>query len=276
MRPSPAADLAALVRLRNLLLAAAGVAIGGVLVLGRVGFPREVWLAMASAFGIGAAGNVANDLYDLDADRVNRPDRPLVAGRVTTNAAIVLGGILGGAGLVAAARVDRRLLALGVAALAVMLVNSPLLKQHGALGNVAVALVAGLPPVYGATALGWPRGGYVAFGLGALLHFAREVVKDIEDVAGDQRAGRRTIPLMYGPAAAYLAAAATLVLFIPASLAPWFVGWYGQRYGITVLLLDCGVALLIWRLMDHHLAHARAALKVAMVIGLASLLWDRL
>ena len=172
MRPSPAADLAALVRLRNLLLAAAGVAIGGVLVLGRVSVPREIWLAMASAFGIGAAGNVANDLYDVDADRVNRPDRPLVAGRVTINGAITLGGILGGAGLVAAA--------------------------------------------------------------------------------------------------------GTLVLFIPASLAPWFVGWYGPRYGITVLLLDGGLALLIWRLMDHHLAHARAALKVAMVIGLAALLWDRL
>jgi geranylgeranylglycerol-phosphate geranylgeranyltransferase len=276
MRPSPAADLAALVRLRNLLLAAAGVAIGGVLVQGRVAFPRELWLAMVSAFGIGAAGNVANDLFDLDADRVNRPDRPLVAGRLSTNAAILIGGLLGGAGLVAAALVDRRLLALALAALVVMLVYSPLLKQHGVAGNVAVALVAGLPPVYGASALGWPRGGVVAFALAALLHFAREVVKDIEDVAGDQSAGRRTIPLVYGPGAAYLVAAATLVLFVPASLAPWFMHWYGPRYGITVMLLDAGLAYLIWRLMDHQLAHARSALKVAMLVGLFALLWDRL
>src|SRR5437867_3909695 len=64
MGGSWAPELLALVRPRNLLLSAAGVAIGGVLAQGRAAFPPVVLWAMASAIGLGAAGNVANDLFD--------------------------------------------------------------------------------------------------------------------------------------------------------------------------------------------------------------------
>ncbi len=273
---SRAADLAALVRFRNLLMGAAGVAIGGVLVEGRWAIAPEVAWAMASAIGLGAAGNVANDLADLDADRVNRPERPLVRGAVGRGGAILLGGLLGGLGLFAAWWVHWPLFALALGALAVMLVYSPLLKQHGLLGNLAVAVVASLPPVYGASAAGWPRAGLVPFAMGAFLHFARELVKDLEDVAGDRAQGRRTLPIARGVELTYLVAASALILFVPASLAPWFLGWYGRRYGLVVFLLDLGVLAVVWRLLGRQRAGARAALKAAMLVGLAALLWDRL
>jgi geranylgeranylglycerol-phosphate geranylgeranyltransferase len=276
MPRSWAADLARLVRLPNLLMGAAGVAIGGILVEGRLAVLPSVGWAMASALGLGAAGNIANDLADLDADRVNRPDRPLVTGRIGVDAAILLGGVLGGAGLLAAWMVDARLFALGLAALLVMLVYSPLLKQHGLAGNLAVAAVASLPPVYGALAAGWWRAGLVPLGMGAFLHFARELVKDLEDVAGDRVQGRRTLPITHGAETTFLLAASTLILFVPASLAPWFLGWYGRRYGFLVLLLDLGVLAVVWRLLGRQLAGARAAIKIAMLTGLAALLWDRL
>jgi len=276
MARSRAADLASLVRLRNLLMAALGVGIGGVLVDGRLGLIPEVAWAMASAIGLGAAGNIANDIADLDADRVNRPDRPLVAGTIGLTAAILLGGVLGGLGLWAAWWVDQRLFAVGLGALVVMLAYSPLLKRYGLTGNLAVAGVASLPPVYGALAAGWWRAGLVPFAMGAFLHFSRELVKDLEDVAGDRVQGRRTLPITHGTEATYLLAAASLILFVPASLAPWFLGWYGRRYGVVVLLLDLGVLAVVWRLLGRQLAGARAALKLAMVLGLAALLWDRL
>jgi geranylgeranylglycerol-phosphate geranylgeranyltransferase len=276
MPRSPAADLARLVRLPNLLLGAAGVAIGGILAAGRVTVLPEVAWAMGSAIGLGAAGNIANDIADLDADRINRPDRPLVAGTVGINAAIVLGGLLGGAGLLAAWWVDTRLFGLGLAALLVMLVYSPLLKRHGLTGNLAVAAVASLPPVYGALAAGWWRAGLVPLVMGAFLHFARELVKDLEDVAGDRVQGRRTLPITHGAETTYLLAASALILFVPASLAPWFLGWYGRQYGLAVLLLDLGILAVVWRLLGRQLAGARAAIKLGMLVGLSALLWDRL
>jgi len=276
MPPSWPASLATLVRLRNLLMAAAGVAIGGVLVRGRIVIPPEIWWAMASAFLLGAAGNVANDVADLEADRVNRPDRPLVAGRISTDTAVIVGGIAGGLGLLAAWFVGMRVFAVGLAALVVMIAYSPLLKRRMLLGNVAVAVIAGLPPIYGALALGWWQAGLVPSALAAILHLAREVVKDLEDEPGDRAQGRRTIPISWGREAAFLTAAISLILFVPASLAPWFAGWYGRRYGAGVMAIDLLVLAVVWRLLGRQLPGARSALKAAMVAGLAVLLWDRL
>jgi len=266
----------ALVRARNLLLAAAGVAIGGILASGVIGIGTAVGWAMLSAMLLGAAGNAANDLFDREADRINRPERPLVSGRLSVTAAFVIAGACGGGGLWLAYWIGAPQFYVALAALLVMLLYSPLIKPIGLPGNLAVAVIASLPPVYGALAAHNARAGYVPFVMGALLHFAREIVKDLEDVPGDLALGRRTLPVRLGRDTAFLLAAGALVLFVPASLAPWFGGWYGLRYGIAVLVLDALIAVLIARLLARQEGGARAALKVAMIWGLLALLWDRL
>jgi geranylgeranylglycerol-phosphate geranylgeranyltransferase len=276
MPPSRTASLARLVRLPNLLIAALGVLVGGALAMGRIALPAELLWAMGSALGLGAAGNVANDLYDVEADRVNRPDRPLVSGTITPGAAVAIGGVAGGAGLFAAWWVRLDLFVLAAGALVVMLLYSPLFKPYGLVGNLAVAAVAGLPLIYGATAIGLPGAGLVPWGLAAGLHFPRELVKDLEDVAGDLRAGRRTVPAVWGEHAAFLVAALALVAFVPAAIAPWALGLYSARYGALVLLLDTLLAVLVVRLLECRLHGARRLLKAAMVIGLAALLVERI
>jgi len=276
MRRSRAASALALVRPRNLLIAAAGVAVGGVLALGRVAFPPDLLWAMASALGLGGAGNAANDVFDLEADRINRPLRPLVTGELSRQAAMLIAGVAGGFGLFAAWWVSRTLFTLAVLALVVMLAYSPWLKSRGVRGNLAVAVVASLPLVYGAVAAGDWRAGLVPSVLAALLHLAREIVKDVEDVAGDLAMGRRTLPIVWGTGAGYLAATGILAVFVPLALLPWAARWYGWRYGAVVSVLDVALAVLAVRLARGRLAGARAALKLAMVVGLAALLWERL
>lgn len=278
MARSPAASVAALIRLPNLLISAAGVAVGAVLVLGRVALPPSVLLAMLSAMLLGAAGNTANDLYDIEADRVNRPARPLASGALSRNAALAIGGLAGGGGLFAAWWVGAPLLGMALFAVAVMLVYSPLLKPFGPAGNVAVAVVASLPLPFGAASAGYWRVGMLPFGLAALLHLAREVVKDIEDVTGDRAAvpPRRTVPILWGEPVAFTVAAAVLIAFIPVALAPWFSRAYGWRYGALASLAALGAGALIVQLLHRRLAGVSSALKALMVLGLAALLWDRL
>ena len=266
----------AIVRPRNLVIAAFGVAVGGFLALGRIAFPAALLWAMGSAIGLGAAGNTANDLFDVEADRINRPLRPLVTGAISRNAAVLLAGVAGGLGLWAAWWVSGTLFVLGLAALVVMLLYSPLLKPYGILGNLGVALVASLPLIYGAMAAGDWRQGLAPAVLAGLLHVAREVVKDLEDVAGDLAIGRRTLPIEWGTDAAFTAIAVTLFVFVPASLLPWAAGWYGWRYGVPVLAIDAGAIALIARMLERRLDGARSALKAAMVAGLLALLWERL
>jgi geranylgeranylglycerol-phosphate geranylgeranyltransferase len=276
MRRSWVADIAELVRAGNLLIAAAGVAIGGSLALGRVAFPQPLVLAMLSAMGLGALGNVANDLWDAEADRVNHPRRPLASGAIPPAAALVIGGVAGGAALVLARLAGPWVLGVAVVAAAAMLAYSPFLKPVPVLGNVVVAAVASLPLLYGAGAVGDWRVGLVPFGIAALLHLAREIVKDVEDVRGDRAAGRRTIPIAWGERTAFLAASLALVAFVPVAVLPWLVGAYGVRYGALASLVAAGAVAVVARLLDGRLEGARSGLKLGMILGLLALLWDRL
>jgi len=276
MERSWPAEFVTLVRGRNLLLAAAGVAIGGALTLGRVAFPRELALAMLSAMGLGAAGNTANDLWDVAADRVNKPLRPLVSGALSRDAALWIGGVAGGLGLLCAWLAGPTVFAIGLPALVAMLAYSPLLKPRPVLGNVVVAVLGSLPLVYGAGAVGDWRIGLVPFWLAALLHAGREIVKDLEDIPGDLAARRRTIPIAWGRRAGFVAAAVPLVVFVPVALAPWLAGGYGVRYGSIAVLIAIGVGAVAARLLSEQMGGARAGLKIAMALGLLALLWDRL
>src|SRR5512140_3504364 len=102
MRRWLGAEVGALVRGRNLMMAGAGVAIGGTLAMGRVAVPRELLLAILAAACLGAAGNAANDLWDVEADRINKPHRPLPSGAVPHDVAVAVGGVAGGLGLLLA------------------------------------------------------------------------------------------------------------------------------------------------------------------------------
>src|SRR2546427_5018734 len=60
----------------------------------------------------------------------------------------------------------------------------------------------------GAIAVGLAAAGIVPWILGAWLHLVREIVKDIDDQAGDRTLGRRTLPLVLGVQRASIVAAA--------------------------------------------------------------------
>jgi len=256
----------------NLIIAAAGVLAGGWIALGRIAFPNALVLAALSGMALGAAGNTWNDIRDVVADRVNRPGtRPLAAGQVSRGMAdfIVFDGAL--LGLALAGLISGRQVLAALAALAVMLMYSSLLKPRPLLGNVAVALVAGSPPFYGALAVGVPGGGMVPWVLAAWLHFVREIVKDVEDEPGDRTIGRRTLPIVVGRRPALVIAAGAGLLFVPASLLlPRSAGFSGAYF---VIALFAQLAMLIaatWLLLGR-VDRVSILLKGAMVVGLIAL-----
>ena len=260
-----------LMRAPNLLIAAAGVFAGGWIALAHIALPKELLFAALSGFALGSVGNAWNDIRDVAADRVNRPTRPLPSGRVSRGTAdfILFAGTL--LGVAAAALVSGRQVLAALAALAVMFVYSPLLKPRPFVGNVAVALVAGSPPFYGALAVGAPAAGLVPWILAAWLHFVREVVKDVEDEIGDRAIGRRTLPIAIGQRPALVVAAGVALLFVPASLLlPWKAGYAGPYFLIALLAQMAVLVAATWLLLGR-VKNVSTILKGAMVIGLIAL-----
>jgi geranylgeranylglycerol-phosphate geranylgeranyltransferase len=271
------ADLLRLVRINNLLLAAAGVLAGGWIALGALQTPNVLVLAAVAAVGFGMAGNVLNDIWDRAADRVNRPggERPLAAGHIARGTAdlCVVGGSL--VGLTAAAFVNGTAVLVGAAALVVMMLYSPVLKRRGLPGNVAVALVAGLPLMYGAIAVGHAAAGIVPWTLAAWIHLVREIVKDIDDQAGDRTLGRRTLPLVLGERRAAVVAAALAAAFVPLSLVLPARAHYHSAYFLIALFAQLAVLAVASRLFTGRTQGNSRLLKGAMLVGIVALVAGR-
>lgn len=264
-----------LVRAPNLVIAAGGVVSGGWIALERFTLPGALGWAALSGMALGAAGNAINDLLDVPADRHNRPDRPLAAGRVGPVMArlVVMAGAFVGLG--AAMLVSLPLLLVAAAVLAVMAAYSPWLKRFGAPGNVAVALVAGLPLYYGALAVGRPAAGLVPWALAAWIHLVREIVKDIEDEPGDKAAGRRTLPIAWGRRRAAGVAAALALGFVPLSLALPLEEGYGPWYWVVALPAQLVVVAAAVHLILDRVERVSRLLKGVMVLGLVALVAGR-
>jgi 4-hydroxybenzoate polyprenyltransferase len=274
-------DLLRLLRVHNLLVAAAGVLAGGWIALGRIATTKELVFAALAAAGVGAAGYVLNDLRDAPADRVNRPasERPLAVGRVSRGAAelCVFAGALLGIG--AAGLVSGRAVFVALVTLVVLAAYSPLLKRYGVIGNVAIGVVAGLPLEYGALAMGRAGLGIVPWVLAAWLHVARELVKDLQDEVGDRLLDRRTLPILKGTALAARIAAWLLLAFVPVSIAlPWAAG-YRDPYFAFAAAAQLLVVLVANRLRQGvagpEVARLSLVLKVAMVVGIVALVAGR-
>jgi geranylgeranylglycerol-phosphate geranylgeranyltransferase len=271
-----------LVRAGNLGVSFVGTVVGGLAALGiGLGLDGEVWidlaLAAASTALVTAGGNVLNDILDREGDRTNHPDRPLVTGAISVPTARLLCGALFLAGVVLGIVVAVRepwvgvILAMAVAAL---LGYEFVLKARGFVGNLVVAWLTGLVFLYGGAAVG-NLVDVLPFGAMAFLAtLSREVIKDMEDVAGD--VGRSTLPQTRGLPIAGAVARGSVGAAIALSIVPLF--WYlplasvvGIMYLGLVAVAD-GVFVLSVAYLPARLHWEQTMSKLAMTVALLAFL----
>jgi len=82
-----------LVRLPNLFTAAADPLAGWLVATGTLAYPSRWVPLVAASVVIYAAGIVLNDVFDIEVDRQERPNRPLPSGRVPFRPAAWFGGV---------------------------------------------------------------------------------------------------------------------------------------------------------------------------------------
>ena len=258
----------------NGLITALSVGIGA-LTADQVPAWSAILLAALSAALINGAGNAFNDLLDIDVDRINRPLRPLPAGRLSPNAARIESLVLALAGCVLAFWLSpwHGVIALAVAAL--LAVYSISLKHSLLWGNMLVAVVGASAFPYGALAAGDIGRSWIPVLFAFLFHLGREIVKDIEDVAGDQVRGERTLPLCWGRIQAGVLAAFVYLLLVGFTWMPFFMGLYGALYALALLPVHALVGYVLWQLYRQRavLTDDRLGrlLKVGMFLGLVAI-----
>ena len=179
--------------------------------------PQDAWtselvtftvLGTLMAMVLNAANNALNQIYDLEIDRVNKPQRPLTSGRLSihdawvfTWATYIAAWIL--AWLVAPGGRRECFWIVVVATIFTLIYSCPPLrtKQRGIWANVTIAIPRGvLLKVAGWSCVKsvWGVEPWFIGAIFGLFLLGASTTKDFADMEGDARGGCRTLPLLYG------------------------------------------------------------------------------
>lgn len=181
-----------------------------------------IFLVLAFVF-LAAAGYVINDYFDRKADQINRPDTVVIGVKINRRWAILIHSFYNAIGIALGFAVS---ISIGKWCFGFLFIlfslllwwYSSSLKKIPLAGNLMVALLAGIvPPIvaafmyYGSIHVSGsydPAMGYalkqifnlcIGFAIFAFLFtLIREMVKDLEDVKGDNAMNCRTLPLSIG------------------------------------------------------------------------------
>lgn len=252
-------------------------------------------LLILSTVLIAAGGYVINDYFDVKIDTINKPDRLFIGKSVHRRNAILLHQIFSGTAIVMGIYLawhsgNLKLMMIQPITIAFLWFYSTGYKKQPFTGNILISFLTGfvvIMTVLYETALFKPQSTdqfnaayaifirtFYYFLFAFLLNMMREIVKDMEDVEGDEQHGCRTIPIIWGAQTAkhIILAIALLVflLIIQVQQTPFIHGDYlTVIYLMQTLQLPLVIAL--WKLYTadskKHYKQVSMLLKLVMLMG---------
>jgi 4-hydroxybenzoate polyprenyltransferase len=261
-------------------------------------------LALSTAF-IAAAGYIINDYFDIKIDMVNRPDKMVLGKLIAPRTAIIPHAVLnvlalGMATYLAARAHHPEWMIIQVATITLLWFYSTHFKRQFVTGNVVVALLTALtvltPGIYepvmaqrlhlpfisagereGLSALpAWILGGYAYFAF--MLTWMREIVKDMEDIKGDEADGCVTMPIKIGlkKTTSFVVLLAALAI-LPLAIGSYIIYHFQYRLLASYILALLILPLAVWAIAlsrdtePEHYHKASGRLKLIMLLGICSL-----
>lgn len=231
-------------------------------------------LGSVCASVMNAASNIINQVYDLEIDRVNKPNRPLCTGEATVRQALWVSGVMYVFSIVPIWWVVpppyNRSLAEATTApwyahacfwiflgglLCTFIYSAPALgrtKRFGIWANVTVAVARGELLKVAGWAFVAPVTVWEPWYLGAIFFFfllGATSTKDFSDMEGDRLGGCRTLPIVYGPVkAAWMIAPSFVLPWLLLPLGVLLPDGAGGRLltGSVPLLVGLGFGLTLW------------------------------
>jgi geranylgeranylglycerol-phosphate geranylgeranyltransferase len=236
--------------------------------------PR-VTLGAVSVFFTAAFGYAINDFYDVAADRMTRPSRPIPSGQLSAGAVLAVAVTCGAVALIAASSLPPVPALSVVAAAFLVWFYSFRVKRTGIAGNVLVGFLGASTLLFGGLCAGDVRPAVFPALLAFVANLPREILKDVQDLEGDAMMGGQTLARLSGRRTAVRIASIFMLVLVAVSLAPYAVRHYNLAYLIIVILIDAPTALMAFSLWYsaslRKVTVSIKLLKAAMYLGLAAI-----
>ncbi len=230
-------------------------------------FNNKTLLAGIVGFLVCAYGNIINDIMDIEIDRINNPNRPLVSGRIKIDSALLMAIFFITISLMISSLLGFKPFLLVVITILLLFFYSSYFKKTSS-ANFIVAIIAGLSFIFG---------GFITdniFSLipalfSLLIHIPREIIKDIIDIKGDREFGVISLPIIYGEEKARQIALAFLIILISASPFPYLLGFLNIGYLLVIAI--AAIPLIILTIAELPKSQSASnLLKLIMVVGLVA------
>jgi len=256
----------------NVLITFLTVIVAGFIALHEISYQPAIFYAAISAALINAAGNIINDIFDLDVDKVNRPERVLPSNRMKKSEAYFLFAIFNLTALIFAYFVNIACLVISIFAIIIVFFYSLYFKKVILLGNFIVGFLTGMAFVYGGLAVDSLETSIIPAFYAMVINFVREIIKDVEDMEGDKEAGIDTYPLIFGADASFFVSKIVILAFAFITLLPYVLKIYSFYYLLIVLAIDTSLIYFSFGLKKEsskrEINNFSKLLKVNMVLGL--------
>ena len=253
-------------------------------------------LLCISTICIAAAGNVINDIYDLDTDKINKPERIIIGSKISINTAygiyIILSVIGVGIGFYLSNLIGKpSFSAIFIIISALLYLYATYLKNILIVGNLVISflvsfsiIIVGLYDLMPAITPENQQTQSTVFSIildyalfAFLLNWLREMVKDQQDIKGDYNSGRNTLPIAIGSKRANLVIFIIGILPIAAVIYYLYQYLFNNTWAVLYVLLLIIAPLLYFQIniwtaeSKKEFANLSTLLKMIMLLGILSL-----
>jgi geranylgeranylglycerol-phosphate geranylgeranyltransferase len=236
----------------------------------------KILFAAIAGGSTAGAGNIINDIFDLEIDRINKPDRPLAAGRLKLNEALGLYIALVIFSVALCVFINWSAFVIEVFTTIALFFYSIILKRVVLVGNLLVSFLTGLAFIFGGVAVGHFQYAVIPALFAFLINLLRELVKDMEDLKGDSQKGVLTFPYKYGFLSTKKLIFILTFILILVTFYPFLLNIYGIKYFIVVIVIVNPILIyFIKKLFDDNslknLKKLSFLLKLNMIFGLIAI-----
>lgn len=265
-----------LIRPINFLITLISVIIAAIICLPDKSPGMNVFIAALAASLVMASGNIINDIFDIEIDKINCPERPLPSGKISNKNALALYFILLLLSLIFSWFISLPAFFIVVVTTLILYLYSKVFKRILLVGNIVVAFLTGLVFIYGGFVVDNPKAAIVPAIFAFLINLIREIVKDMEDVNGDRLIGVITFPIKFGFQKSKILILVITIFLILFTVYPFLTHLYKIEYFIIVMVIVNPILVYSMKLLFENqsvvsLNKTSNLLKLCMAFGLIAI-----
>ena len=245
---------------------------------------------------IAAAGNIINDIYDVEIDKINKPSKVLIGKKISernANRLFIILNITGVAiGFYLSNSIDKPgFAALFIAISALLYLYASYLKGIFLVGNLLVSALVAMSLIIVAffdllPAINIENQASQSAVFKIVLHYAvfafcinfiREIVKDLQDINGDKKGGMNTLPIALGRKRTISIVFVLAILLVFGIVFYMYENLYNQQYLMLYFLFIIVAPLLYFCIKSwsaettKDFAFLSNFLKIIMLLGICSI-----